>query len=317
MDLERMAKREEEKTIREENREQEDGKKGKRHGKKLSGRAKFWIIILLLFVITLPGYLLGLTVRTYEIKDERIQGSLRIALITDLHSCKYGEGQKKLLSAIEKQHPDVILLGGDFFDDKLSDVRAEELLAGISGKYPCYYVTGNHECWAGGNAYRSKMETLKNYGITRLSGESTLLETGSGTVRLCGIDDPDIILVQSQLNANSELLDLKGSISDKEFTILLTHRPEMIDTYEKAGFDLVLAGHAHGGQIRIPWLVNGLYAPNQGLFPKYAGGRYEKNDMTMIVSRGLAKESTKFPRFCNPPELVIIDLAGEDKRNAP
>lgn len=231
-----MAEREEEKTIGEENREKGNGKEGKRQGKKLSGKAKFWIAILLLFIISLPGYLLGLTVRTYEIKDERIQGKLRIALVTDLHSCKYG--------------------------------------------------------------------------ITRLSGESTLLETGSGTVRLCGIDDPDIVLVQSQLNANAELLDLKGSISDKEFTILLTHRPELIDKYEQAGFDLVLAGHAHGGQVRIPGIMNGFYAPNQGLLPKYAGGRYEKNGMTMIVSRGLAKESTKFPRFCNPPELVIIDLAG-------
>ncbi len=305
-----MAEIEEEKTIREENCEKEDGKKGKSQGKKLSGKAKFWIGVLILFILSLPGYLLGLTVRTYEIKDERIQGKLRIALVTDLHSCKYGEGQSKLLFAIEEQHPDVILLGGDIFDDVLSDERTNEFLAGITGKYPCYYVTGNHECWAGGNAYRSKMETLKNYGITRLSGESTLLETGSGTVRLCGIDDPDIILVQSQLNANAELLDLKGSISDKEFTILLTHRPELIDEYEKAGFDLVLAGHAHGGQVRIPGIMNGLFAPNQGLFPKYAGGRYEKNGMTMIVSRGLAKESTKFPRFCNPPELVIIDLAG-------
>ena len=305
-----MAEREEEKTIGEENREKGNGKEGKRQGKKLSGKAKFWIAILLLFIVSLPGYLLGLTVRTYEIKDERIQGKLRIALVTDLHSCKYGEGQSKLLSVLEEQHPDVILLGGDIFDDVLSDERTNEFLAGISGKYPCYYVTGNHECWAGGNAYRSKMETLQKYGITRLSGESTLLETGSGTVRLCGIDDPDIVLVQSQLNANAELLDLKGSISDKEFTILLTHRPELIDKYEQAGFDLVLAGHAHGGQVRIPGIMNGFYAPNQGLFPKYAGGRYEKNGMTMIVSRGLAKESTKFPRFCNPPELVIIDLAG-------
>lgn len=278
--------------------------------KKLSWRKKFWIGVLILFVISLPGYLLGLTVRTYEVKDERIQGKLRIALVTDLHSCKYGEGQTKLLSAIEEQHPDVILLGGDIFDDKLSDVRAEEFLAGISGKYPCYYVTGNHEFWAGGNAYRVKMEILEKYGITRLSGESTLLETGSGTVRLCGIDDPDVILVQSQLNANAQLLELKETVSEDEFTILLTHRPELIDTYEKAGFDLVLAGHAHGGQVRIPGIMNGMYAPNQGLFPKYAGGRYEKNGMTMIVSRGLAKESTKFPRFCNPPELVIIDLAG-------
>ena len=320
-----MAEREEEKTIREENLEKENGKKGMRQGKKLSGRAKFWIGVLILFILSLPGYLLGLTVRTYEIRDERIQGNLRIALVTDLHSCKYGEGQSKLLSAIEEQHPDVILLGGDLFDDVLSDERTEEFLAGISGKYPCYYVTGNHECWANIERFRTQMNILKKYGVIRLAGDSVLLQTGSGTVRLCGADDPDVLFVRSvdteRVNYDSEgfkpfrdaateLAEFAKEISDDEFTILLSHRPEKIDEYEKAGFDLVLAGHAHGGQVRIPGIMNGLFAPNQGLFPKYAGGRYEKNVMTMIVSRGLAKESTKFPRFCNPPELVIIDLAG-------
>lgn len=313
-----MIKNKESKSHKDEgSNEETNNQDQKSKGKKLNGKAKFWLAILLLFVISLPGYFLGLTVRTYEVKDERIQGSLRIALITDLHSCKYGEGQTKLLSAIEKQHPDVILLGGDIFDDKLSDERAEEFLAGISGKYPCYYVTGNHECWAGGNSFRTKMGILDKYDIPRLSGEDVLLETKGGTVRLYGMDDPDLVLVQSGKNANAELLEFRNSLSKEEFSILLTHRPELIDEYEKAGFDLVLAGHAHGGQVRIPGIMNGLFAPNQGLFPKYAGGRYERNGMTMIVSRGLAKESTKFPRFCNPPELVIIDLKGEDEKNAP
>lgn len=92
------------------------------------------------------------------------------------------------------------------------------------------------------------------------------------------------------------------------YTILLTHRPERLDVYCQYGFDLVLAGHAHGGQWRIPGIVNGLWAPNQRLFPAYAGGRYEQNGTTMIVSRGLARESTWLPRWYNRPELVIIDL---------
>ena len=291
--------------------EKNSPKKDKSGKKRIGIKKKIGIAILVLFLVTLPGYFLGLTVRTYEVRDERILGSLRIALVTDLHSCKYGEGQKELLTKIEEQKPDVILLGGDIFDDKLSDVRTEEFLAGISGKYPCYYVTGNHEAWAGGNAYRTKMEILKKYDITKLSGDSVLLETGSGTVRLCGVDDPDIILVQAANSFETEFAGLRESISEEEFTILLTHRPEMIERYAKAGFDLVLAGHAHGGQVRIPGIMNGFYAPNQGLFPKYAGGRYDLDGMTMIVSRGLARESTFFPRFCNAPELVIIDLSGK------
>ena len=287
------------------------GEKQKNLWKRLSFRAKFWIVILIIFVISLPGYLLGLTVRTYEVKDERISGSLRIALITDLHSCKYGKGQEKLLSVIEEQQPDVILLGGDIFDDKLSDDGTKEFLAGIADQYLCYYVTGNHECWAGGNAFREKMDVLESYGIPRLSGEDTLLTTGGGTVRLYGLDDPNIVLVEPNKHEGAQLSAFREELSKDEFSILLSHRPELIESYAWAGFDLVLAGHAHGGQVRIPGIMNGFFAPNQGLFPKYAGGRYEKDGMVMIVSRGLAKESTSFPRFCNPPEVVIIELSGK------
>ena len=92
------------------------------------------------------------------------------------------------------------------------------------------------------------------------------------------------------------------------YTILLAHRPEELELYASLGFDLVLTGHAHGGQWRIPGVLNGLYAPDQGLFPRYAGGRYELDGTVMIVSRGLARESTRVPRFYNRPELVMIEL---------
>ncbi len=94
--------------------------------------------------------------------------------------------------------------------------------------------------------------------------------------------------------------------------MLLVHRPENYADYRKYAFDLVLCGHAHGGQWRIPGILNGLYAPSQGLFPKYAGGYYNEESVPMIVSRGLARESTIVPRFYNPPELVIVDLVGKE-----
>ena len=95
-------------------------------------------------------------------------------------------------------------------------------------------------------------------------------------------------------------------------SVLLTHRPERVEDYTGRGFDLVLAGHAHGGQWRLPGLINGLIAPNQGLFPRYAGGRYALDgDTTMIVSRGLARESTRIPRLFNRPELVVVDILPE------
>ncbi|MDO4733224.1 MAG: metallophosphoesterase, partial [Bacillota bacterium] len=89
-------------------------------------------------------------------------------------------------------------------------------------------------------------------------------------------------------------------------SILLSHRPECTAFYESSGFDLELSGHAHGGQLRIPGLLNGLYAPNQGFFPKYAGGLYQLGKTSLLVSRGLCK--SRLPRVFNRPELAIIEL---------
>lgn len=280
--------------------------------RKKRNRKRFWLVILVIFVISLPGYYCGLTVKRYEVQDARIQGSVRIALITDLHSCKYGKNQEKLLRAIEEQKPDVILLGGDIIDDHLPTGPAEVFLEGISGKYPIYYVTGNHECWSGKENYQASMAIIEKYEIKRLAGDCEVLNINGTELVIGGIDDPYAAMVESMI-WSKELSDIMEGADEKAsgaYTVLLSHRPESFEAYVNKGVDLALAGHAHGGQWRIPFLINGMFAPDQGLFPKYAGGRYEKDGTTMIVSRGLARESTILPRFCNPPELVIIDLVG-------
>lgn len=271
----------------------------------------FWILVVAATAFVVPGLYCGLKVRKYELDSDKLHGLVRIALVTDLHSCWYGKGQKELLDAIDEQNPDVILLGGDIFDDKRSDDHTEAFLAGIAGKYLCYYVTGNHECWAGTEKFQQKMAILEKYGIVWLSGESVELTVGNEKLRLFGVDDPQINLVRAS-DKKYRSFDKeweKCNIEDPQiFSILLSHRPELFSSYCMKGFDLALAGHAHGGQWRIPGLLNGFYAPNQGLFPKLAGGLYQDGNTTMIVSRGLARESTPVPRFYNPPELVIIDL---------
>ena len=112
----------------------------------------------------------------------------------------------------------------------------------------------------------------------------------------------DGVEIKKQLYSADEMSDRQY------FSVLLSHRPELVELYQEHDFDLVLCGHAHGGQWRIPEILNGLYAPNQGVFPKYAGGRYDFENQTMIVSRGLARESTLAPRIFNRPELVIVDI---------
>ena len=272
------------------------------------------ILLAALAVLILPGFHNALTVQNYTVKAAGIAHPLRIALITDLHSCAYGEGQLDLLDAVDAASPDLILLGGDIFDDVLPDDNAEAFLRGIGGRYPAYYVTGNHEYWSGGTGFRRKMAILEDCGILRLSGESAAVAVNGDRINLCGVDDPYAwadnggFTEHSDGSFRQQVAQAAGQTEGSAYTILLTHRPEMLAVYGQYGFDLVLAGHAHGGQWRIPGLLNGLWAPNQGLFPAYAGGLYEQDGIVMIVSRGLSRESTQVPRWYNRPELVIIDL---------
>jgi len=260
------------------------------------------VLILLIFACDNRLY-----VRKYTLSSDKISSNVRIALITDLHSSKYGEKQSELLSAIEAQSPDLVLLGGDLFDHTLSDENSKNFLSGISGKYPCYYVTGNHEYYSDAEYFREKMSILESYGVKILSGEYETVSVNGESINICGVDDP--IANVDVTKSFVEQLEIVNTASQNGFyTVLLSHRPEYFETYTTYDFDLVLSGHAHGGQWRIPFVLNGVFAPNQGLFPKYAGGQYDSETLTMIVSRGLSLKYVLIPRIFNRPELVIIDI---------
>lgn len=275
-------------------------------------KRKIWIVcaIAALLLAVLPLALDSrLLIRTYTLETEKISSPVRIALVTDLHSCRYGEGQVELLDAIHTQKPDVILLGGDIFDDEIDDTHTEIFLSGIAGKYPIFYVTGNHEWWSGAEAFGAKMAILEKYGIPVLSQEAVTLNIRGEMLTICGVDDPESYLLDSAaLHYDARLDQVLTEAAEEQYTVLLAHRPEYFPSYAARDFDLTLCGHAHGGQWRIPYVLNGLIAPNQGLFPQYAGGLYEKNGTTMIVSRGLARETTWVPRIFNRPELVIVEI---------
>ena len=258
--------------------------------------------------LILPGLYNKLKIVNYTIESDKIDTPVRIALVTDLHSCSYGEHESELIDAIDSQDPDIILLGGDIFDDKLPNDNTVDFLEGIAGRYPVYYVTGNHEFWGGTDQYELQMSILDEFDIPRLQGDVLALDINGNSIGLAGVDDYDGYLVDEDLILENQFVNAYLSLDADMYNIILAHRPEYIDTYSAHNYDLALCGHAHGGQWRIPGILNGLYAPNQGLFPKYAGGLYEAGNTTMIVSRGLARESTRLPRLYNRPELVIIDL---------
>lgn len=247
----------------------------------------------------------GLTVNHVTVESDKIETPIRLALVTDLHSTFYGEGQEKLLAVLEKEQPQAILLAGDIADDEVPHAGTEALLAAIGEKYPCYYVSGNHEYWSG--EFEKIEEMIASYGVTVLHGEGQWLELEGESIWIAGVDDPDGFVKKEQWEEQlgTVMAEREEQAADA-FSILLSHRPEKTAQYESSGFDLVTAGHAHGGQIRIPWIMNGLFAPNQGWLPKYAGGVYDLGETTMVVSRGLCRNS--LPRIWNPPEVVIIEI---------
>ena len=267
----------------------------------------FWIVCVLLLALMCDRRLI---VRKYRLQTEDTTG-VRIALVTDLHDSRYGRDQRKLLDAIRAQQPDLILIGGDLFSDVDTHENTEAFLSGISGEYPCYYVTGNHEHWHGFESFQIRMDILEKYGIPVLDGTFEEVAINGTALNICGVSDPLAHMSQGDeptVPFDRQLEAVAGAASNGSYTILLSHRPELFEQYAQYDFDLVLCGHAHGGQWRIPFLLNGLYAPQQGLFPEYAGGEYSANGTTMIVSRGLQRGKNIVPRIFNRPELVIIDL---------
>ena len=296
------------------------------------------VVFFALILAIIPGLYNGLAVRHYEIISDKVDGDIRLALVTDLHSCKYGEKAKNLIDALIAEKPDVVLLGGDIFDDRIPEENTEDFLKGIAGKFPIYYVTGNHECMCNEMSFNAKMDIIESLGIKRLGGDADTIEMGSSFINICGVDDPEInsrLCVgigyydaaggtetegnkadNSQHTFASQIMRASEATKNGYYSVILCHRPELFKTYSEHGFDLALCGHAHGGQWRIPGIMNGLIAPNQGLFPKYAGGFYDFGDMKMIVSRGLARESTSAPRIYNRPELVIVSISNNGSNRA-
>ncbi len=246
-----------------------------------------------------------------NINSDKIPASFdgfKIVQVSDLHNEEFGTKQDRLLRAIKDASPDLIAVTGDLIDSRRTDVgNAMDFINGAVKIAPVYYVTGNHE--ARTSEYAKLEKQMREAGVTILRDEGTGIQRGGASIGMLGLDDPRFKMKGNMFGKNMSMLDrkLKGMLSDRGgYTILLSHRPELFDIYAANGIDLVLSGHAHGGQVRLPF-VGGLVAPNQGLFPKYSEGVYEKKQTKMVVSRGLGNSIIPV-RINNPPELVVIKL---------
>ena len=263
-------------------------------------------IILLAFLVFLAcGLDCRMKVRHYEIETGKLTSDLKIALVSDLHSCYYGKGERRIIKQIDKFHPDLIFLIGDIYDDERPMDITTEFFNIIGKRYSCWYVVGNHEIKSGN--LDSIKTMIKNSGTRYLENEKTMVKIRKDTINLCGVVDVTQLLnwnlVRTAVDSLSRICDTT------RYTILLHHRPELIEIFMESPFDMVTAGHYHGGQFRLPWMKEGVYAPDHAGELKYTGGLYPfGNDRYAVVSRGLSRESTRIPRFFNRPELVFVTI---------
>ena len=233
----------------------------------------------------------------------------RIAQVSDLHNAEFGENNTELLQMLSENAPDIIVITGDLVDAGHTDIDiALNFVNEAVQIAPVYYVTGNHE--ASLPQYDEFKAALERIGTTVLEDRAIQLQRGSEQIMLIGLSDPDFTMKGDIFGESSSMFCTKlESLTDSQssYTILLSHRPELFETYINCGVDLVFSGHAHGGQFRLPF-IGGLIAPDQGLFPRYDAGLYTEGSTNMVVSRGLGNSIIPF-RFNNRPEIVFVELS--------
>lgn len=254
------------------------------------------LAVLALIAVYLYAQNSWLQLSRYALKAD-LEKPMTIVQLSDLHNARFGEEQARLLDMVRAQSPDAIVITGDLIDDtKGGHEPALELARGCASIAPTYFVTGNHEKLS--RSYEAFLLEMEKTGVINLSGRTVTLEGG---VTLTGAQDAGFI-------GRENYADYVASLAPEAagYHILLAHRPEFVASYAAAGFDLAICGHAHGGQIRLPF-IGGLYAPGQGKLPRYTAGLYDEGDITMLVSRGLGNSVFPF-RVNNRPEVAALTI---------
>jgi predicted MPP superfamily phosphohydrolase len=279
---------------------------------------KQWIIciiavVLLVLVVWTVWANTALEINEYTIVSNRLPNGFSgfcIAQVSDLHNAQMGDDNEKLLAMLREAEPDIIVLTGDMVDSRSTDIGIALRFAEDAMKIAsCYYVTGNHEARI--SEYEDLKTGLESAGVVVLENKRIELQRNGETIMLIGVDDPSFRTDYLMGDSAAVMSDALNSLTENDaYAILLSHRPELFDTYVASGVDLVFTGHAHGGQFRLPFL-GGVAAPNQGLFPKYASGLYTQGNTNMLVSRGIGNSIVPI-RFNNRPEIIVVKLRTEE-----
>lgn len=301
-------------------------------------KKKLTLILIVLPVLVLFCWLQNnlLEVSHYVYESEKIPQEFegyRIVQISDLHNATFGADNSRLIKQIGELLPDMVVITGDMVDSNHTDITvAIDFARQVAATYPTYYVTGNHENWLEESDRQQLLDGLRQVGVVCLEDEAVEIAEGGSSITLVGLNDeslsgPTLKLVLSGMDSENNQVNFDVNVENSVFSgenegkkqegleetdkaqlhILLAHEPQYIENYSKCGVDLVLTGHAHGGQFRLPFVGGGLVAPDQGFFPKYTEGVHVMDETTMIISRGLGNSVIPV-RLFNLPEIVCVEL---------
>lgn len=276
------------------------------------------VIIIMAFLASVSYFFSQqLAVTHHTIESTKIPSSFdgfKIVQLTDLHSKSYGEHNARLIKKIHKENPDIIVMTGDMVSTLDADHAVFfELAEKLAQSYETYYVLGNHEQAIPDESRWAFLKQLRATGVKVLNNETAVLERGGEQIDLAGMwfnlrfykdttaDDAD-----DYYFGVKDIEQVMKKPNAEKFTLLLTHNPVYFETYAQWGYDLTLAGHMHGGMIRIPF-VGGLVSPEREWLPQYDAGMFNENDKQMYVSRGLGSGTLKM-RVFNMPEIASFTL---------
>lgn len=274
-------------------------------------KKKIWMLLLLV-VIVLTAWILwantALEITEITLVSDSLPDAfagMRIAHVSDLHNAEFGENNEKLLEMLRFADPDIIAITGDLIDSRHTDIDVALAFAREAVKIaPCYYATGNHEAMS--SDFAQLEQGLIEAGVTVLRGAAVKLEQDGQQLQIIGADDYSFYPGNSGTERVENMVANIQTVRSDGFNILLFHRPELAQQLEGMDIELILSGHAHGGQVRIPF-IGGLVAPDQGFFPVYTEGVHNFGQTQMVISRGLGNSIIPI-RVNNRPEVVLITL---------
>lgn len=271
----------------------------------------FWAMFVS-YVISL----FKIDVSEYEMESTKLPKAFdgfKILQLSDLHNRRFNSNNKKLVKIIEKQNPDIIVMTGDMVSSNSKGFNNFfSLVNELDGKYPIYYIFGNHEQRLSVEKQALIIGKLKEYGVNVINNQKEFITKDNESIQITGLKQELVYYnnyFKSKKTYSYEKKNMEDAVRSSDsnfFNILLAHNPLYFETYEKWGADLVFSGHVHGGIARIPF-IGGVLSPERKLFPKYSGGEYEINDSKLIVSRGLGYTKINL-RLFNNPEICVVKL---------